>query len=82
MHSVLVKVELLLVVPGHQITNPDRRVLTLVLCLPGTKCWHDVSALHGSLFNGLEFVFMYIDNVLITSRTKQEHAGHLQEVLC
>ena len=34
-HSVLFKVQLLLVVPGHQVTGPHRCELTLVLCIPG-----------------------------------------------
>ena len=33
------------------------------------------------LFNGLDFVFIYINDVLIASKSRQEHASHLQEVL-
>ena len=33
------------------------------------------------LFNGLDFVFIYIHDVLIASKSRQEHAGHLREVL-
>ena len=33
------------------------------------------------LFNGLDFVFIYINDVLIASKSRQEHAGHLWEVL-
>ena len=33
------------------------------------------------LFNGLDFVFIYINDVLIASKSRQEHAGHLREVL-
>ena len=33
------------------------------------------------LFNGLDFVFIYIDNVLIASKSRKEQAGHLREVL-
>ena len=35
MHSVLLKVELLLVIPGHQVTGLDRGILTPVLCISG-----------------------------------------------
>ena len=34
------------------------------------------------IFNGLEFFFVYIDNILVASRDHQEHLLHLQEVLC
>ena len=34
------------------------------------------------LFNGLDFVFIYINDVLIASKSRQEHTGHLREVLC
>ena len=33
------------------------------------------------LFNWLDFVFIYINDVLIASKSRQEHAGHLWEVL-
>ena len=33
------------------------------------------------LFNGLDFLFIYIHDVLIASKSRQEHAGHLREVL-
>ena len=34
------------------------------------------------IFNGLGFIFVYIDNILVASRDRQEHLLHLQEVLC
>ena len=33
------------------------------------------------IFNGLGFIFVYIDDILVASRDHQEHLLHLQEVL-
>ena len=32
------------------------------------------------IFNGLEFTFIYMDDILVASRNRQEHLLHLQEV--
>ena len=39
------------------------------------KCYMD------HIFNKLEFIFIYVDNILVASRSWQEHLLHLQEVL-
>ena len=32
------------------------------------------------IFNGLEFIFIYMDDILVASRNRQEHLLHLREV--
>ena len=32
------------------------------------------------IFNGLEFIFIYVDYILVASRNRQEHLLHLRKV--
>ena len=34
-----------------------------------------------SVLRGLEFIFIYLDDILVASRSKQEHRAHLRQVL-
>ena len=33
-----------------------------------------------NIFNGLDFIFIYVDDILVASRNRREHLIHLREV--
>ena len=44
------------------------------------QCTQQLPTCHVESFEGLDFVKVYMDDVLLHSRSEQEHLVHLQEV--
>jgi len=52
-----------------------------VMCFGLRNAAQTFQRLVNSILNGLDYVFAYVDDVLIVSSNKMEHNGHVRAVL-